>query len=77
MRYLILILAIAVGVTGFNADAKKRKTHKRKARTTIVEPAPYGYDYIEGNYDDVVEVEKAKYPPEYPGGADGLRHILE
>ena len=75
-RFLIFILALAVGMAGFNVDAKKRKTKKRKARTTIVEPAPTGYDYVEGSYSDVVEIENAKYPPEYPGGTDGLIKFL-
>lgn len=75
-RFIIFILALAVGLTGFNVDAKKRKTHKRKAKKTIVEPAPTGYEYVEGSYDDFGKVENAKYPPEYPGGTDGLVKFL-
>lgn len=75
-RFIIFILALAVGMAGFNVDAKKRKTHKRKAKKTIVEPAPTGYEYVEGNYEDFVEFDQAKYPPEYPGGTDGLVKFL-
>jgi len=77
-RFLIILLAIVVGIASFNADAKKRKKGKRIARKTAVQPAPTGYDYIQGNYNDVnlIEMEKVKYPPEYPGGTEGLCKFL-
>ena len=76
-RFILILLAVAVSVAGFNADAKKkRRSHKRKAKTTIVQPEPKDYDVIEGDYDGVMEYEKAKYPPEYPGGMDGLMKFL-
>ena len=76
-RFILILLAIAVGVAGFNADAKKkRRSHKRTAKTTIVQPEPKGYESVEGDYDGVMEYDKAKYPPEYPGGNEGLSKFL-
>ncbi len=76
-RFLVIILAVAVGVAGFSADAKKkRRSNKRTAKKTIVQPAPTGFEVVEGDYDGVIEFEKAKYPPEYPGGMDGLMTFL-
>lgn len=76
-RFLVILLALAVGLNGFNADAKKRKTRKRVAKKTVVEPSPYGYDYVvatTGETDEVFEV--ARYQPEYPGGTAGLMKFL-
>lgn len=76
-RVLLILLAMAVGVTSFNADAKKkRRSHKRVAKKTIVQPDPNGYEIVQGDYDDILEFDKAKYPPEYPGGNDGLMKFL-
>jgi len=76
-RVIIILLAVAVAMAGFNADAKKkRRSYKRTARKTIVEPAPNGYKTVEGDYNDVMEIEKVKYPPEYPGGTEGLTQFL-
>ena len=74
-KFVIIMLALAVGVAGFNADAKKRKTHKRTAKKTVVEPAPTGYDYVQ-TPDTPFEMNEVKYPPEYPGGTDGLMKFL-
>lgn len=74
-KFVIILLALAVGVAGFNADAKKRKTRKRTARKTVVEPAPTGYDYVQTS-DTPFEMNEVKYPPEYPGGTDGLMKFL-
>lgn len=73
-RFLIVILALVVAGSGMSVDAKKRKSRKRVAKKTVVEPAPYGYDYVEGTTDDIQET--AKYPPEYPGGTEGLVKFL-
>lgn len=75
MRIFILILALAVGFAGMNVDAKKRKTRKRVARKTVVEPAPTGYDYVQGSADSEI-IDLPKYPPEYPGGTQGLVQFL-
>jgi len=74
-KFVIILLALAVGVAGFNADAKKRKTSKRTAKRTIVEPAPTGYDYVQTS-DAPVAMDAVKYPPEYPGGTSGLMKFL-
>ena len=49
-RFLIILLALAVGFAGLNADAKvkKRKTTKRTAKAKVVEPVPTNYDYVQG-----------------------------
>ena len=77
MRLLIVILALAVGLAGMDVDAKKRKTRSRKraARTKVVEPAPTGYDYVQGST-DIEIIDLPKYPPEYPGGTQGLVQFL-
>lgn len=75
-RFIVILLAIAVGVAGFNADAKKHKGHKRTAKKTIVQPEPKNYQPLEGDYEGVVDAERAKYPPEYPGGMEGLKKFL-
>jgi protein TonB len=74
-RILTLLLIIAVAMTGINADAKakRKKSRNKKAKTTIVEPAPYGYDYLQSEGENL---EISKYPPEYPGGNDGLVKFL-
>ena len=77
IKFIAILLAIAVGVTSFNADAKKkRRSHRRTAKRTIVQPEPKDYATLEGDYDGVIEFENAKYPPEYPGGNDGLMKFL-
>lgn len=76
-RFIVILLAITVCVAGFNADAKKkRRNHKRTAKKTIVQPEPKGYEALEGDYEGVIEFERAKYPPEYPGGMEGLMKYL-
>lgn len=76
-KFLILILAIAVGAAGISMEAKtKRKTKKRTAKKTIVQPEPTGYEYVEGENGVESIVEMPKYPPEYPGGNDGLVKFL-
>ena len=76
-RYILILLAIAVCAAGFNADAKKkRRSHKRTAKKTIVQPEPKGYEPLEGDYEGVMEYDKAKYPPEYPSGKEGLMKYL-
>lgn len=74
-RFLIVLLALAVGFAGLNVDAKKRKSTKRVHKAKVVEPAPTGYDYVEGTPSDNV-LEVAKYQPEYPGGNEGLMKFL-
>ena len=71
-RFLIVLLAIAVGFAGLNADAKvkKRKTTRRAAKAKVVEPAPTNYDYVQGTYVEDQIFEMSKYPPEYPGGTE-------
>ena len=79
-KFLIVLLALAVGFAGFNVDAKKRKTTrravKRAAKAKVVEPAPYNYDFVEGSCDNDEVLEQAKYMPEYPGGTEGLVKFL-
>ena len=80
-RFLVVLLAIAVAGAGICADAKvKRKTKKRTYKKTVVEPAPTGYDYVLGEYNDASLVDYndkgLKYPPEYPGGVEGLNKFL-
>ena len=76
-RFLLILLALVVCVAGFNADAKKkRRTYKRAANKTIVQPEPKGFESLEGDYDGVMEYDNAKYPPEYPGGNEGLMKFL-
>ena len=77
-RFLIIILALVVGFAGLNADAKvkKRKTTKRAAKAKVVEPAPTNYDYVQGAYVEDQIFEMSKYPPEYPGGTEGLIKFL-
>ena len=75
-KFLIVILALLVAGSGMSVDAKKRKTNTRKANTQVVEPAPTGYDYVIGTSDDVIQADSIKYPPEYPGGTDGLIKFL-
>lgn len=76
-RFIVILLAIAVCLAGYNAEAKKkRRGHRRTAKKTIVQPEPKGYEAVEVDYEGVLEFEKAKYPPEYPGGVDGLTQFL-
>ena len=80
-RFIVILLAIAVAGVGVNADAKvKRKAKKRTYKKTVVEPAPTGYDYVKGDYNDasIVDLDDKdlKYPPEYPGGVEGLNKFL-
>lgn len=76
-RFIVIMLAIAVCVAGFNVDAKKkRRGHRHTAKRTIVQPEPKGYEALEGDYEGVIEFEKAKYSPEYPGGMEGLMKFL-
>ncbi|MBO4723236.1 MAG: energy transducer TonB [Muribaculaceae bacterium] len=76
-RYILILLALVVCVAGFNADAKKkRRTYKRATKKTIVQPEPKGFESLEGDYDGVMEYDNAKYPPEYPGGNEGLMKFL-
>ena len=77
-RFLIVLLAIAVGFAGLNADAKvkKRKTTRRAAKAKVVETAPTNYDYVQGTYVEDQIFEMSKYPPEYPGGTEGLIKFL-
>lgn len=76
-RFIVILLAVAVCVAGFNADAKKkRRSHKRLAKKTIVQPEPKGFEALGGDYEGIIEFENAKYPPEYPGGNDGLMKFL-
>lgn len=76
-RFIVILLALAVGIASFNVDAKKkRRGHSRTAKRTIVQPEPKGFEALEGDYEGVIEFEKAKYPPEYPGGMEGLMKFL-
>ena len=76
-KLVIIVLALAVGLTSFNADAKKRKTTRRVAKKAkIVEPAPSGYDYVKGTNDNDEVLEVVEYMPEYPGGNEGLMKFL-
>lgn len=75
-RFLAILLAVAVGVAGFNADAKKKRNHKRTAKNTIVQPEPKGYEALGGDFEGVAGFEDVKYPPEYPGGNAGLTKFL-
>ena len=80
-RLIIILLAVAVSVAGFNADAKKRKSHKRVARKTAVKKeSPTGYESVQGDYNDAsvidMDSKELKYPPEYPGGVQGLTDFL-
>ena len=76
-KFVVIMLAVAVCLAGFNADAKKkRRSHRRLAKKTIVQPEPKGYEALEGEYESVIGFEDVKYPPEYPGGNDGLIKFL-
>ncbi len=76
-KFLILILAVAVGTAGISMEAKtKRKAKKRTAKRTIVQPEPTGFEYVEGSDSLVDVVDMPKYPPEYPGGTEGLIKFL-
>ncbi len=76
-KFVVIMLAVAVCLAGFNADAKKkRRSHRRLAKKTIVQPEPKGYEALEGEYEGVIGFEDVKYPPEYPGGNDGLIKFL-
>ena len=78
-RFLVIVLALSVGLAGFNVDAQKRKTKRRAANAKVVEPAPYGYDYVVGTdatRGDGEVLDMCKYPPEYPGGVVGLVNFL-
>ena len=76
-KFVVIMLAVAVCLAGFNADAKKkRRSHRRQAKKTIVQPEPKGYEALEGEYEGVIGFEDVKYPPEYPGGNDGLIKFL-
>ena len=76
-KLVIIVLALAVGLTSFNADAKKRKTTRRVAKKAkVVEPAPSGYDYVKGTNDNDEVLEVVEYMPEYPGGNEGLMKFL-
>lgn len=76
-RIISLLVIISVAVTGINADAKtkRKKSRKRTAKSTIVQPAPTGFEYVEGDTgSDITDL--PKYPPEYPGGTQGLVKFL-
>ncbi|MBR6490678.1 MAG: energy transducer TonB [Muribaculaceae bacterium] len=80
-RFIALALAVVVAFGGINADAKKRTSRKRTAKKTAVKKAaPTGYEYVQGNYNDesIVDFDskELKYPPEYPGGVEGLMKFL-
>ena len=76
-KLVIIVLALAVGLTSFNADAKKRKTTRRVAKKAkVMEPAPSGYDYVKGTNDNDEVLEVVEYMPEYPGGNEGLMKFL-
>ena len=76
-RFIAILLAVAVSVAGFNADAKKkRRSHKSTAKKTIVQPEPKGYEALQCDDEGVIDFENAKFPPEYPGGVDGLMKYL-
>lgn len=76
-KFVVIMLAIAVCLAGFDADAKKKRIgHRRTAKRTIVQPEPKDYGVLKGDYEGVMEFEKAKYPPEYPGGMEGLMKFL-
>ena len=76
-RFIIILLAVAVSVAGFNADAKKkRRSHKSTAKKTIVQPEPKGYQALQCDDEGVIDFENAKYPPEYPGGVDTCETYL-
>ena len=75
-RFLIVILALVVAGSGMSVDAKKRKTTKRTTKAKVVEPAPTNYDYVQGAYVEDQIFEMSKYPPEYPGGTEGLIKFL-
>ena len=76
-KFVVIMLAVAVCLAGFNADAKKkRRSHRRLAKKTIVQPEPKGYEALEGESEGVIGFEDVKYPPEYPGGNDGLIKFL-
>lgn len=76
-KFVVIMLAIAVCLVGFDADAKKKRIgHRRTAKRTIVQPEPKDYGVLKGDYEGVMEFEKAKYPPEYPGGMEGLMKFL-
>lgn len=74
-RFLIVILALLVAGSGMSVDAKKRKTTKRVSKPKVVEPAPTNYEYVTVSAEDPI-FETVKYPPEYPGGTDGLIKFL-
>ena len=74
-RFLIVILALVVAGSSMSVDAKKRKTTKRATKAKVVEPAPTNYDYVQATTDDNI-YEVVKYPPEYPGGNEGLSKFL-
>ena len=74
-RFLIVVLALVVAGSGMSVDAKRRKTIKRVTKPKVVEPAPTNYEYVTVSEDDPI-FETVKYPPEYPGGTDGLTKFL-
>lgn len=74
-RFLIVVLALVVAGSGMSVDAKRRKTIKRVTKPKVVEPAPTNYEYVTVSEDDPI-FETVKYPPEYPGGTDGLIKFL-
>ena len=55
---------------------RSNKGHKRTAKKTIVQPEPKNYEALKGDYEGVIDSERAKYPPEYPGGMEGLKKFL-
>lgn len=74
-RLISFLLILAVALTSVSVDAKKRKTRKPTDKQTIVQPEPKNYDYIQGSNDGDI-TDEPKYPPEYPGGNDGLIKFL-
>lgn len=76
-KFVIIVLALAVGMAGFNVDAKKRKKVARRvsSKVKVTEPAAKNYQYVETVNDDQV-FETAAYAPEYPGGTEGLIKFL-
>ena len=76
-RLIVILLAIVVGVAGFNADAKKKsRGYKSTTNKAIVHPEPKGYEPVQGDFCGVEDFEALKYPPEYPGGLAGLMQFF-
>lgn len=75
-RLIVFLLIATVATAGFSTSAKKRKTHRRKATPAVVQPAPTGFENVQGALGNEGIYQLPKYPPQYPGGTDGLMKFL-